>query len=155
MIDSYNTPIRWLQFGFTQGLSPIMAALIVSDGIVHKQQNLNLFLATLDSQKAFDVVHHMILMEKLFYELPPDIWRVVQDLYTNMSSKIKWNSHLSKQFSIKQGVRQGGVLSTHLYKLYINELPEELERRGLGLNIGLDYCGSPLCADDIVFNDDR
>ncbi|CAC5392099.1 unnamed protein product [Mytilus coruscus] len=69
-----------------------------------------MFLATLDSQKAFDVVHHMILMEKLFYELPADIWRV----------------------------------------LYINELPEELERRGLGLNIGLEYCGSPLCADDIV-----
>ncbi|VDI02365.1 Hypothetical predicted protein [Mytilus galloprovincialis] len=150
MIDLNNNQSE-LQFGFTQGLSPIMAALIVSEGIVHaKQQNLNLFLATLDSQKAFDVVHHMILMEKLFYELPPDIWRVVQDLYTNMSSKIKWNSHLSKQFSIKQGVRQGGVLSTHLYKLYINELPEELERRGLGLNIGLDYCGSPLCADDIV-----
>ncbi|CAC5363410.1 unnamed protein product [Mytilus coruscus] len=140
-----------LQFGFTQGLSPIMAALIVSEGTVHaKQQNLNMFLATLDSQKAFDVVHHMILMEKLFYKLPADIWRVVQDLYSNMSSTIKWNSHLSKQFSINQRVRQGGVLSTHLYKLYINELPEELERRWLGLNTGLEYCGSPLCADDIV-----
>ncbi|CAC5401047.1 unnamed protein product [Mytilus coruscus] len=56
-----------------------------------------MFLATLDSQKAFDMVHYMILVEKLFYELPADIWRVVQDLYSNMSSKIKWNSHLSKQ----------------------------------------------------------
>ncbi|CAC5425080.1 unnamed protein product [Mytilus coruscus] len=27
---------------------------------------------------------------------------------------------------------------------------EELERGGLGINIGLEYCGSPLCADDIV-----
>ena len=53
-----------LQFGFTTGLSPIMAALIVSEGILHaKQQNKNLFLATLDSQKAFDVVHHMILLD--------------------------------------------------------------------------------------------
>ncbi|VDI19044.1 Hypothetical predicted protein [Mytilus galloprovincialis] len=118
MIDLNNNQSE-LQFGFTQGLSPIMAALIVSEGIVHaKQQNLNLFLATLDSQKAFDVVHHMILMEKLFYELPPDIWRVVQDLYTNMSSKIKWNSHLSKQFSIKQGVRQGEFYQP-IYTSYI------------------------------------
>ncbi|CAC5411950.1 unnamed protein product [Mytilus coruscus] len=128
-----------------------MPALLVSEGIVHaKQQDMTIFLVTLDSQKAFDVVHHMILLEKLFYEVPPDIWRVVKDLYSNMSSKIKWNNYISKQCPIHQGVRQGGVLSTHLYKLYINDLPEELERRGLGLNIGLEYCGSPLCADDIV-----
>ena len=56
----------------------------------------------------------------------------------------------SKNFNIKQGVVQGGVLSTHLYKSYINDLPLELENRGLGLTIGLEYCGSPLCADDIV-----
>ncbi|VDI21669.1 Hypothetical predicted protein [Mytilus galloprovincialis] len=150
MIDLDNNQSE-LQFEFTQELSPIIAALLVSEGIVHaKQQNLNMFLATLDSQKAFDVVHHMILMDKLFYELPPDIWRVVQDLFSNMSSKIKWNSQISKQFSINQGVRQGGILSTHLYKLYINEQPEELDRRGFGLNIGLEYCESSLCADDIV-----
>jgi hypothetical protein len=32
----------------------------------------------------------------------------------------------------------------------INDLPLELEKRELGLTIGLGYCGSPLCADDIV-----
>ncbi|CAC5363398.1 unnamed protein product [Mytilus coruscus] len=116
-----------LQFGFTKGLSPIMAALLVSEGIVHaKQQDMTMFLATLDSQKAFDVVHHMILLEKLFCEVPLDICKVVKDLYSNMSLKIKWNNYISKQFPIHQGVRQGGVLSTHLYKLYINDLPEEL-----------------------------
>ncbi|CAC5399289.1 unnamed protein product [Mytilus coruscus] len=121
-----------LQFKITKGLSPIMAALLVSERIVHaKQQNMTMFLATLDSQKAFDVVHHMILLE-------------------NCSMKFHLTYGECKQFPIHQGVRQGGVLSTHLYKLYINDLPEELERRGLGLNIGLEYCGSPLCADDIV-----
>jgi hypothetical protein len=57
-----------LQFGFTRGLSPIMAALIVSEVILQaKQQKSNLYLVTLDSQKAFDVVHHMLLLEKLYY----------------------------------------------------------------------------------------
>ena len=79
-----------------------------------------------------------------------EIWKVIQDLYSDMSSQVKWNGHTSKHCNIKQGVRQGGVLSTHLYKLYINDLPPELEKRGLGLTIGLEYCGSPLCADDIV-----
>jgi hypothetical protein len=89
-------------------------------------------------------------LEKLYYEVPPEIWKVIQDLYSDMSSQVKWNGHTSKNFNIKQGVRQGGVLSTHLYKSYINDLPLELEKRGLGLTIGLEYCGSPLCADDIV-----
>ena len=140
-----------LQFGFTRGLSPIMAALIVSEVILQaKQQKSNLYLVTLDSQKAFDVVHHFLLLEKLYYEVPPEIWKVIQDLYSDMSSQVKWNEFTSKNFNIKQGVRQGGVLSTHLYKSYINDLPLELEKRGLGLTIGLEYCGSPLCADDIV-----
>ena len=140
-----------LQFGFTRGLSPIMAALIVSEVILQaKQQKSNLYLVTLDSQKAFDVVHHMLLLEKLYYEVPPEIWKVIQDLYSDMSSQVKWNGFTSKNFNIKQGVRQGGVLSTHLYKSYINDLPLQLEKRGLGLTIGLEYCGNPLCADDIV-----
>ncbi|CAC5418573.1 unnamed protein product [Mytilus coruscus] len=110
----------------------------------------NLYLATLDSQKAFNVVYHMILLEKLYYEVPADVWKVIQNLYSNMSTEVKWNNHISKRFPIKQGVRQGGVLSTHFYKSYINDLPIELEKRALGLSIGLEYCGSPLCADDIV-----
>jgi hypothetical protein len=128
-----------------------MAALIVSEVILQaKQQKSNLYLVTLDSQKAFDAVHHMLLLEKLYYEVPPEIWKVIKDMYSDMSSQVKWNGYTSKYFNIKQGVRQGGVLSTRLYKSYINDLPLELENRGLGLTIGLEYCGSPLCADDIV-----
>jgi hypothetical protein len=52
------------------------------------------------------------------------------------------NGHTSTNFNIKQGVRQDGVLSTHLYKSYINDLPLELEKRGFGLTIGLEYCGN-------------
>ena len=113
-----------LQFEFTRGLSPIMAALIVSEVILQaKQQKANLYLVT------FDVVHHMLLLEKLYYEVPPEIWKVIQDLYSDMSSQVKWNGYTSKYFNIKQGVRQGGVLSTRLYKSYINDLPLELEKK--------------------------
>ncbi|CAC5387119.1 unnamed protein product [Mytilus coruscus] len=136
-----------LQFGFTKGLSPIMAALIVSEGILHaKQQKKNLYPATIDSQKAFDVVHHMILLEKLYFEVPADVWKVIQNLYSNMSTEVKWNNHISKRFPIKQG----GVQSTHFHKSYINDLRIEIEKRALGLTKELEYWGSPLCADDIV-----
>ena len=52
------------QLGFTKGLSPNMAALLVSEANAEALQNNELlFLATLDTQKAFDVVHHTILFD--------------------------------------------------------------------------------------------
>ncbi|CAC5399980.1 unnamed protein product [Mytilus coruscus] len=92
----------------------------------------------------------MILLEKIYYDVPADVWKVIQNLYSNMSTEVKWNNHISKRFQIKQGVRQGGILSTHFYKSYIQDLPIELEKRAPGLSIGLEYFGSLVCADDIV-----
>jgi hypothetical protein len=74
-----------------------MAALIVSEVILQaKQQKSNLYLVTLDSQKAFDAVHHMLLLEKLYYEVPPEIWKVIKDMYADMSSQMKWNGYTRK-----------------------------------------------------------
>ena len=47
-------------------------------------------------------------------------------------------------------MRQGGILSTHLYKIYIDELLNILKSKRLGLKIGTDYLGSPACADDVA-----
>ena len=49
----------------------------------------------------------------------PDLWSVVDNLYSDMS-KIKWHGQLSEKFSIQQGVRQGSILSSHLYKMYVS-----------------------------------
>ena len=55
-----------LQFGFTEGLSMLMAALIITEGRA-EAKTITLYpliLITLDSQKAFDVVDHIILLDK-------------------------------------------------------------------------------------------
>ncbi len=59
---------------------------------------------------------------------------------------------------VGQGVRQGGILPTHLYKIYNNKLLEQLEREGDGLHIGTTFMGAPTCADDMLHlttGDDR
>ncbi|CAC5414819.1 unnamed protein product [Mytilus coruscus] len=139
-----------LKFGFTEGLSPTMAALILSEVYSEINGKDLLFITTLDSQKAFDVVNHQILLDKLYY-LGVDIeyWDVIEDMYNGVTSTVKWQGDTSLSFSIDQGVRQGGILSSHLYKQYINELLSELETHNMGISIGNTCAGCPSCADDI------
>jgi hypothetical protein len=40
-------------------------------------------------------------------------------LYTGLVSKVKWKGNTSNSFQIHQGVRQGGILSPFLYKLFV------------------------------------
>jgi hypothetical protein len=48
------------------------------------------------------------------------------------------------------GDRQGGILNTDLYKLYINPLLDRLQDVGIGLKIGNINVNNTGCADDIV-----
>ena len=112
-----------LQYGFTKGLSPTMASLIVSEGIL--DSNLKgepLYIAALDTQKAFDVVSHPILMKMLYIQgINSHLWQVIRSMYSGLTAKVKWEGEFSLAFSVLQGVRQGGILSTHFYKTYLND----------------------------------
>ena len=141
------------QFGFTKGLSPNMAALLISEAKAEaRQNNEQLYLATLDAQKAFDVVHHTILLNRLAeLGIPRDIWLIIKDLYSDISSRVKWLGDCSDSFAVSQGVRQGAILSTHLYKVYLNPLLDILKDKRLGFRLGTVYIGSPAVADDVVY----
>ena len=79
-----------LQFGFTEGLSPSMAALLISEAKAESQVNkTHVYVATLDSMKAFDVVHHDIRLDKLTQTNIHDTsWLVIRDLYQQISAKV-------------------------------------------------------------------
>ena len=56
------------QFGFTKGLLPNMAALLISEAKAEsRQNNEQLYLATLDAQKAFEVAQHTIMLGRIGY----------------------------------------------------------------------------------------
>jgi len=88
----------------------------------------------LDAKSAFDVVVHANLIRRLHqYELSEQSILLINSLYENAVSHIKWKNLMSEQnFKIEQGVRQGGVLSADLYKLYINPLLNFIGDSGLG-----------------------
>ena len=128
-----------LQFGFTEGLKPIMASLLISEAKCEKKQ-----------KSAFDVVQHKILLDKLIGQsIHPTLWLIIKYLYSDLT---KWAGELSESFDIFQGVRQEGILSTHLYKIFVQDLLLELESKCLGFQFGdfFIYIGTPTCADDIA-----
>ena len=141
-----------LQYGFTKGLTPTMASLILSEAEADaKMRKQPLYIATLDTQKAFDVVDHTILLNKLYEEgINQKIWLIVRELYSGLTAKIKWKSVLGDSFKVFQGVRQGGVISTRFYKVYVNGFMIELRMNSLGKWIGYIYVGCPACADDVL-----
>lgn len=141
-----------MQFGFTAGCSPAMASLVVTEGIAESRDRKQpLYCAALDACKAFDVVDHNSLLLKLKNSgLPHSWWKLKQDTYNGIWSKVKFNGVTSREFTIHQGVRQGGITSTSDYKVYCNNLLTMAEKSGIGLHIGDIYAATPACADDII-----
>ena len=67
-----------------------------------------------------------------------------------LTSKVKWQGEISESFPALQGARQGGVLSPHLDKMYLNPLLLDLESARIRMFIGTVYVGCPTCADDLL-----
>ncbi|CAC5415200.1 unnamed protein product [Mytilus coruscus] len=100
-----------LQFGFTEGLSPILSSLLISEArYENKKATESFFISLLDVHSAFDVVQHVILMDKaLDKNIHPMFLKILTELYDRLSSKVKWIDGLSEPFKIKQRVRQGAL----------------------------------------------
>jgi hypothetical protein len=148
---SGRLPNHDLQYGFTENKAPAMAALCVTEAIAQVTAKDPLIIITLDVEKAFDTVDHKILLEKLYRtSIPLPLWAAVSSIYEAPREHVVLSSFDSRKYEVRQGVRQGGVLSTHLYKLYLHELLVQLQRHAEGLYLGPYFLGSPTCADDLL-----
>ena len=71
-------------------------------------------------------------------------------MYTDMFSCVKGRGYKSAWFPVRQGTRQGGVISPFLYLIFINEVLYDLEAAGLGFCLYGISCGFPTVADDML-----
>ena len=138
------------QKGFTSGCSSLNAAFILSECVLEAASSKHdLYHTTLDTQKAFDVVDQNSLLRKLYLDgIHGDDWLLLK--YSDCSSRIKWAGELSHPINIRQGVRQGGVLSASHYKRYNNPLLLQLENRYPGMKIGPISLSHITVADDLA-----
>ena len=74
--------------------------------------------------------------------------RLIIFIYVNQSANVRWNSIFSSSFFMKNGVRQGAVLSAIFYCIYMNNLFEILRRSKYGCWVNGEYYGILGYSDD-------
>ena len=142
------------QRGFTSGSTPVNSALPVEEcyrEVVDNDTDCQIIL--LDAKATFDKVIHSHMLRRVYQAgIDDKHWVLIKSLHENAVSSVKWADQRSEPFDVNQGVRQGGsVLSTDLYKLYINLLLKRLEATSIGLRIGNISTNRTACVDDELF----
>ena len=138
-----------LQFSYQTNVSTSMCTWMVVETIEYfLRKKSEIFVCTMDMRKAFDRVKHSTLFLKLRKEGLPPI-RFLMSVYKMQIANVKWNSQISTSFKISNGVKQGAVLSSILYCVYMNDLFVLLKKKKSGCWINGEYHGIIGYADDL------
>ena len=141
-----------IEFGFKPDHATTQCTFVVKETI---QYYLNggsqVYTMLLDASQAFDRVNYVTLFNILLKRgLCPLVCRLLAMIYTCQSARIKWGETFSKEFSITNGVKQGGVLSPVLFSIYMDELFVSLYASKVGCHIGQQFMGAFGYADDVI-----
>ena len=121
-----------------------MCSLVLKETIDYYIANRSTtYSVMLDATKAFDRVQYCKLFRKLIdRKLPLVIIRFLLNMYTVHEVRVEWNGHYSRWFNIQNGVKQGGVLSTVLFCIYIDGLLSALRTAWFWLPYRSHVCWS-------------
>ena len=140
-----------LQFGYQQNTLTNMCTWLAIETIDYFLRNgSEVFVGVMDMSKAFDNVKQSVLFWKLIdKDIPPVYLRLLLNIYIKQRANVRWNGTLSDSFPIGNGVKQGGVLSPHLYCIYTDDLLRRLRKKRTGCWVEGKFVGILGYADDL------
>ena len=99
--------------------------LFILKELIHKHINgeTPLYIASLDSEKAYDSVWRDRIFFKLIEFIRPQFWLILKDYYDQSDGILKINGELGDEIiEITRRVKQGGILSPQLFNFFIDEM---------------------------------
>ena len=107
------------------------------------------YVTMLDASKAFDKVNHNKLFTKLIdLGCPSFIVCILYGWYSTQKFIVRWCHSFSEFVTVSNGVKQSGILSPHLFNVYMDDLIVNLNK----LQIGCLYAGTIM--NHIMYADD-
>ena len=82
--------------------------------------------------------------------MPSIVVRLLVFWYTKQTFIIRWGNSTSEAFAASNGVRQGGILSPHLFNVYVDGLSKMLKETKRGCFINNTSFNHLMYADDLV-----
>ena len=140
------------QHGFRAGRSTMdhissVCALVET----RKLKRKSTFAVFVDFKQAYDRINRQLMFRKLRnLGLKGEILNVIQAIYNRCQCCVRLNGHCSEWFAVEAGLKQGCLLSTILFSIYINDLAKSIKYLNYGINLGSDIVSILLYADDIV-----
>lgn len=140
------------QYGFKKAHSTVQCTLIIDEVSKHFVSNHGeMYILLLDASQAFDRVNYVKLFRLLKDRgMCPLLCRFLVFSYTQQKVRIKWSDSISDPFTVKNGVKQGGVLSPTLFNVYVDSMLDRLTARNIGCHIQGRFCGAVSYADDLT-----
>ena len=140
------------QHGFRKKYSTLTACLALKETVLkYTGEGSNVYSCFIDLTKAFDKVNHFKLVNKLLkLGIPNYFVNILFYFYRHQSVVVKFKNSFSKEWSIKNGVRQGGVLSPLLFSIYIDDMLNKISESKVGCRLGIQVSNVIAYADDLV-----
>ena len=115
-----------------------------------KSCTTSVFVTFLDAAKAYGKIDHLQLFNKLLHiHVPIFIVNILVFWYSHQEMFIRWGNSCSTNFLVANGVKQGGILSTSLCNVNMNNLSPSLNHSGIGGSFGDNLINHLHYADDL------
>lgn len=140
------------QNAYQKHLGPVTASFNLQEAVLsYTESNSSVYAAFLDTAGAFDNVRHSAIIMKMHnLGIKGKFLRLIINSYKDIFGCVTVNGVTSDIFPVLQGIRQGGIMSTWSYLLFIDELLQNLESCKHGIITGNIACGNPTLADDLT-----
>ena len=112
----------------------------IADGFNQERPPKRTIMIAVDMSRAFDVVNHNQLIEKIINntEMPNTYVKFLANYMQGRKAYTIYNTAKSKHRPFHAGVPQGGVLSPALFNLFMADIPEPRQNTGTDLVVYAD-----------------